>query len=340
MKKKIVIMGGCQRYDEITFLRGFSIFTIVLMHLMQLFIPKLPTIVNTAAALGGTGVHVFFFCSGFGLYLSYIRKRTSYSLFLKKRFTKVYIPYVIVVIVSFFIPLIEVEGNRVLALISHLLLFKMFLPAYEESFGPFWFISTLFQFYLLFVPLCHFREKAGKKVFYSICIITSIVWWLFTGLSGLNTIRVIGSFFAQYLWEFALGMLFAECLNDGVNIEINNVVLVFVMVLGLGLEGILALKGSFLKAFNDVPALIGYGSLGLLLFQVLAIRNIGKKIGVFSYEWYLVHILVFTVFFGIIQPHDLKAQIITSVIAFLLSIFIAIGYRWLIQKTKITNMTK
>lgn len=50
------------------FLRGFSIFTIVLMHLVQCY--PLPGFLMKASSMGGAGVHVFILCSGFGLYLS------------------------------------------------------------------------------------------------------------------------------------------------------------------------------------------------------------------------------------------------------------------------------
>lgn len=87
-----------KRLDVVDFLRGFSIFTIVLMHLVQSY--PLPDFLQNATSLGGAGVHVFILCSGFGLYLSSLYKPLTYGKFLKRRFSKVYIPYLIVVIVS------------------------------------------------------------------------------------------------------------------------------------------------------------------------------------------------------------------------------------------------
>ena len=68
----IKIEGGQQRYSLIDFAKGFSILTIILMHLLQSFVSELPTLLKTAMSLGGTGVHIFIFCSGFGLYLSHL----------------------------------------------------------------------------------------------------------------------------------------------------------------------------------------------------------------------------------------------------------------------------
>lgn len=171
MKGKIVVQGGYHQYDEISFLKGFSITTIVLMHLIQLFMASsLPVWLVKAASFGGTGVHAFFLCSGFGLYLSYKKNQMSYFGFLKKRFLKIYIPYIIVIIISFFVPLIEVNGNRTIALLSHIFLFKMFSPLYEESFGPFWFISTIVHLYIVFIPLCTLKIKSAPS-FFALCVV-------------------------------------------------------------------------------------------------------------------------------------------------------------------------
>lgn len=93
MKKHLVI---------IDFLRGFAIFTIVLMHLLQSY--QIPNILYKIFSFGGAGVHVFILCSGFGLYLSYLYKPLKYADFLKRRFTKVYLPYIIVIVISALIP--------------------------------------------------------------------------------------------------------------------------------------------------------------------------------------------------------------------------------------------
>lgn len=95
MRKILKIAGGYGYYDEITFLKGFSIMTTVLMHYLQN--GSFPGLINTAFSIGGTGVHIFFFCSGFGLYISYMEKPLGYTEFIKNRLLKIYIPYIIIV---------------------------------------------------------------------------------------------------------------------------------------------------------------------------------------------------------------------------------------------------
>lgn len=75
-----------KKIEIIDYLRGFSIFTIVLMHLIQSY--PIPQIIRTASSFGGAGVHVFILCSGFGLYLSHFKQATIIHKFSKKKIYK------------------------------------------------------------------------------------------------------------------------------------------------------------------------------------------------------------------------------------------------------------
>lgn len=132
-----------KKIEIIDYLRGFSIFTIVLMHLIQSY--PIPQIIRTASSFGGAGVHVFILCSGFGLYLSHLNKPLSYINFLKRRFIKVYIPYIAIILLSACIPCYASSENKFIELLSHIFLFKMFNESLEGSLGyQMWFISTIY----------------------------------------------------------------------------------------------------------------------------------------------------------------------------------------------------
>ena len=69
---EIILIG--KKVLAIDYLKGFSIFTIALMHLISMM-SAMPSSIKTLSAIGGTGVHVFFVCSGIGLYMMiYIKK--------------------------------------------------------------------------------------------------------------------------------------------------------------------------------------------------------------------------------------------------------------------------
>lgn len=148
-----------KKVEVVDFLRGFAIFTIAMMHLVQ---GSLTGALNKAAAFGGAGVHVFILVSGFGLYLSYLRKPLGYGEFLKKRFGKVYWPYAIAVI-SWMLWILVSRGTLMWQeVLSHLLLYKMFIHDLDVSFCyPYWFISTIIQFYLCWPLIVRVARVGG-----------------------------------------------------------------------------------------------------------------------------------------------------------------------------------
>ena len=103
MNNKIIIRGNNNNYFEIIdFMKGFSILTIVFMHLIQDYLTNVPALIQKASSFGGTGVHIFFFfCSGFGLFIMQRKKGYSFVEFIKSRFLKYIYLIFFVVLVSF-----------------------------------------------------------------------------------------------------------------------------------------------------------------------------------------------------------------------------------------------
>ena len=148
-----------KKLEVIDFLRGIAIFTIVLMHCVQGY---LDGVMYKAVSLGGAGVHVFILCSGFGLYLSYMNKPLGYLDFLRKRFGKVYFPYIIVIGFYAVWGLISSGSVNWAAVASHVFLYKMFDNELDISLCyPFWFISTIIQFYIFFPQIMRLIRIRG-----------------------------------------------------------------------------------------------------------------------------------------------------------------------------------
>lgn len=274
-------------------------------------------------------------CSGMGLYFSYLNKKIKFIEFIKKRWTKIYIPYIIVVFISFLCHWMYLGNDRLSAFISHIFLYKMFIPKYEESFGiQFWFISTIIQFYLLFIPMCKLKEKIdNNKLFLSMGLLISVFWWIICYVLNVSDIRVWNSFCLQYIWEFSFGMVLADEFKKGKIYKIYILQLFFVAVVGLGLQAGLAMYLDKFKLFNDIPALFGYSALSLLLMNIKLIKKVCVIISKFSYELFLIHILVFKTVFQIIQFNSLTMQIIEALIAFILSLICAFIYNRLINNS-------
>ena len=326
-------LNADNRIPEMSYLKGFSIFTIALMHLMDMM-PSMPPRINTLAAIGGTGAHVFFLCSGIGLYLSYLKRKMDYAEFLKKRFIKIYIPYILVIILSFFLPWMYHRDDRFLALLSHIFLFKMFVPRFESSFGTqFWFLSTIIQLYLLFIPMCLLKEKLrNNKLFFGLFLGVSVCWWILCYALGIANERIWSSFCLQYIWEFALGIVLADAFAKGKVYRTNQFVLLIVAVAGIGLQAGMAVVSDELTVFNDIPALFGYGALALLLMNLSPIRKAAIWLSDFSYEYYLVHILVFETLYHITGKSGLMQQCVVGCIGILLAIGAAFLYHKLIRR--------
>lgn len=334
MSKYMEIKIENNRISEINYLKGFSILTIVIMHLIQGYITGLPTILHKLTAFGGSGVHVFFLCSGIGLYLSYIKNKLTFKEFIIKRISKIYIPYIIIVIISFLVPWLYTENDRLIALFSHVFLFKMFFEQYEQSFGvQFWFVSTIIQLYVLFIPMCKIKQKIkNNKMFLSIFLIISVIWWLFVYIVNLGKIRIWNSFCLQYIWEFAFGMVIADYFYHHKKIKIRYIYLFILTFVGIGLQFIMVYFSDTLKVFNDIPSLIGYGGLALILCNIPFFNKIITKVSYFSYELFLIHILIFEIVFHIANFDQMIFKVITGIVAVIISLICAWGYHQFVAK--------
>lgn len=322
------------RIKVVDFLKGYSIFTIVIFHLFQLF--PLPGIAAKAINFGGSGVHVFVLCSGFGLCLSQLGKPLGYLQFLKKRFLKIYLPYTIVILLSAAVPFVYLYNDKGMAALSHLFLFKMFNERWMGSFGyQLWFISMILQFYIVFPVLFFFVKKyKWKSVIASLFI--SLLWATLVGWLGKSELRVWNSFFLQYLWEFVLGMMFAVKFRE--NPEFIKIpplkYLIVLAVAGIAIVGITGIKGGIFKLYNDVPSLVGYLSFALLVYyagtKIKWINDFFLYTNRFSYEWYLVHVLVFITIFHFTK--DVLPIMVTGILALVSSYGFAIVYHNILKR--------
>lgn len=293
-----------KQLELVNFAKGLAISAIVLFHLIYAYL-DVPGILATASKFGGAGIHVFFICSGFGLTLSSLRRPLGWKAFFQKRLRKVYVPYILVILVSAALPYMYSGEDRLAAVLSHVFLYKMFVPAYIISFGAqFWFVSTIIQFYFVFPLLDRGRSTLGSGKFLRICGALSLIWMTVTAVTGLYQERIWGSFFLQYLWEFALGMCLGALHHQGAldRRRISLPITGAVTLAALLLYGLMALKGGVLSAFNDVFGAAAMGGICLLLYQIKSLRSVFVWINSFSYELFLVHILIFSTCEYLLSP--------------------------------------
>ena len=286
-----------KRFEIIEFLKGYSIFTIVVFHYLQTL--DIPRPYNLAIYFGGTGVHLFVLLSGLGLYLSYLRRPVTYRTYLKKRLSKVYLPYILIVLLSAAISLLyPIYKNSLYALGGHLFIYKMFDEDIIGSYGyQLWFISMILQFYLVFYAIVYVKERFSNVVFMAICLAVSLGWASLVFLLGKGSYRVWNSFFLQYLWEFGAGMVIASLLhrNVSLNFKVRGIYALTIGIACCMLYAAMAvLLGRLGGLLNDIPALIGYSLLGIWIYQLRndTITHFFLFTGKVSFSLYLLHILI------------------------------------------------
>lgn len=165
-------------------------------------------------------------------------------------------------------------------------------------------------------------------------MLISLAWATFTTLAGLDDDRVWNSFFLPYLWEFVLGMWLAKVYfehPEKIKIHSYNI-LCMTMVVGLGLTGVTDFVGGIWKSYNDIPSLVGYMSLALIIYKfgITWINRFFEYTNKVSYEWYLIHILVFSIYFKFVRgvlPFYMDWGILM-----LASYGVAIGYNYVYKK--------
>ena len=287
-----------KRFEIVDFLKGYAILGIVLFHYFQYL--KFNAPFDEIIAFGGTGIHLFILLSGFGLYGSYLSKPVHYFGFLKKRVSKIYVPYIVVVFISAILAIfIPIYHNSLYALTGHVLLYKMFDETIVGSYGyHLWFISMILQFYLTFHLIMWLKSKLTVNAFLLVCLLISFVWVTLTLLLYKENDRVWNSFFLQYFWEFAVGMVIADRVAKRKRLigeDFSLIKLILIAAVNCVIYAWLAVEGGRIgKLLNDPFALIGYAALALLIFK-LKVKLVNKVfifIGEISLSVYLLHILV------------------------------------------------
>lgn len=299
-------MRPSKTIEYIDFAKGYAMLSIVLYHYFQKM--GLHGGLDKAIIFGGTGIHLFFVLSGFGLTLS---RPTGWMDFYKRRLSKIYIPFAVALTLSFIADhFFGFFGSGWDAWLAGIFMVHGAKSAWIESFGGhFWFIATILEFYLLYPLLVRWNARLGHPWgFWGLSLLLSACWWELLFLTGNETNRLWCGFFPQFLWEFVLGMVLAQTYQG--QLPASNTPVIrgdfwtysLGQCLGVGLffialMAVMVVKmGDIGRLFNEIPALIGYTALSVFVYQISAlyfpkIKNGLLWLGKISFSIYLVHIL-------------------------------------------------
>ena len=311
----------------ISFSRGYAILTIILFHYLK-DLPLAPGLIKVVN-LGGGGVHLFIFASGFGLALS---RYEGTKKFFTKRLKKVYVPYALTVMLIFliniFIPVYPNDGW--LALISHIFLFKMFYENLEVSFGPhFWFLSTIIQFYLFFPLIRLLVGYLNPRSAFFASLTLSLTYSLAIVFLEFEDIRIYNSFFLQYLWEFVLGMIVAKSNILDRLLHFRTIFYgIFACVSYLIMWLMVKYLGDIGKNLNDIFSFTGYVCLSIIMYKLSESFEIVKRgflsIELFSYPLFLVHYLTYDLAKIILFKDNMPVAVVPLIL--ILTLLVAFFY--------------
>lgn len=325
-------MKTFKRVEVIDFFRGLSIVGVVMYHLISLYMTSLPSIIKYAANVGSSGVLIFFFCSGFSLHYSQQQKPVTIMDFLKKKISNIYLPYMAVIFISALIPVMvtPVGGNRVVAVLSHVFQFRIFNNMYFDCFGGhWWYMGTLFQFFLMFFILERIMKKIGEARYLIFCCMISISYVICLVIFDCENSRILSRVCFKYLFEYGFGMVVANAHLSGrlSKYKIKQSELFWVGIIGVVLLGISS-KNAIGRLLNDVPGFIGIVCLFYWLYRLENnwINHIILWFGNISFEWYLTHMLIFSCVF-MLSDGTIKADFMCATIALVTSCLAALIFK-------------
>lgn len=257
-----------------SYARLLAVLMIVIFHLTDSIYKIYPlffdSIFLSATHVGSQGIHFFFFSSAFFIYLKYEHLIMYNNIFLKwllSRLKKIYPNYLasIILIVLLYLSFTDYIFSWESIIISILPIIKNLSQHYIHSInGNFWFLHTLIEFYIVF-PFVTAMFQLMKKIYfilliYAITICYILLYTLFLNIDS-SSLNPFTSFFVNYLYDFAFGMLLADYLKKN-DITFSAKTHIFFVVTIISFEYIgylLSQVGPLGRNINDLffsPAII------------------------------------------------------------------------------------
>ncbi len=256
-------------------LMGIATIMIIICHIVGNDV-LLPPIVSKVLTLGNYGVDIFLFLSGLGLYYSLQNNHTSISSWYKRRYIRIFVPYLIATLPCCIIRM-YLGDFSVLDTILSLTTLDFWIFARGA-----WFVSAIVPIYFFTPYLSRFIESRKNKLIWVVVIISVLLM-----LSEINIINHPIYENIQFVMRrtpmFVLGLYMAVYIKEGREINIFNAVMIticsIISYLFLGIYTALSL-----------PILIALGYFVNYIHNRAIIDNALKFMGIISLESYLMNI--------------------------------------------------
>lgn len=262
--------------DDIDVIKGIATCFVMIAHMineLKISEVKISFFLDILTVIGGMGVLLFFFVSGYGIYKGYSDRKPTWK-FWKRRLIKMYIPCIIIQFLFAIIDAWQLQDIEV-----ETILLRSFLGA--------WFIDVILIEYMIFF-VTWILSKNNKSILVGLSFVLSII------VAALFCYFNFDPRWYNGLLLFPIGMLFAWKEKSICNyIEskwFKCLLLYFIMFLVLG-GGFTFGKGSLWADFLKVASGISLCMIVCIIYRKVKIDSlimmfIGRK----SLYFYLIHL--------------------------------------------------
>lgn len=208
-----------QQKNAITIVRVLSMLMIITCHILQGYN-------RPSAFLFNVGVQIFFLLSGF-LYGKIEIK--SITLFVKKRFVKLYVPFILIVLCCAMVYMIfNMADISIRTIVPYILNIQGFVGEGIAGLNHLWFLSVLMICYLI-TPIAQ-KILKYKSIWF-------VVVWIILCIIEFGVIQKMQSV-AAWVMLYLLGMFWGKNENKWINIGllVTSTIISFVMMCFLKME--------------------------------------------------------------------------------------------------------
>lgn len=348
-----------QRVEILDVFRGIAILMVVLFHFTARLPPASLNVTGMPAPpvfFGWIGVYFFFAISGYCIFLT-LEKSATVSVFLARRFSRIYPAYLAAAILLFlyglaaYLPSVPSAQYRVNTpgLIDLFINFFFVGEIGEWVNGSFWSIAVEVKFYLLvgLLALLFADHRKLVTVFSWLSLVLAPLWiiidqggYLLKGTHDAGKLLAFLSI-APYLPFFAIGILGRMRLQRKMptmrllvaNLALAALVILLQATATSGMDEILAAVISVL-AFLGLMALFLRFVGGHALPHIPLLSQALAGIGFYSFSWYLLHEnlgISFLVTLDRLMPAPL-AVVIAMLATFTIAYVFAQVFEWRLRK--------
>jgi len=242
-------------------------------------------------SLGDKGVELFIIASGFGLYLSYLRKKPTWLEFYKRRVIRVLSLYWAACLVIYAVFPVTLKH-----LLLNVFLVQIFTRSYIV-FGAMWFIGYLFFLYLLF-PLfvLAFKNEYVKWGLFAASFFLTPLWLDLVKLMGFKPVGIPPT---AYWQVFLLGMLLADSVHNKrtvhrclINASVGALALVFLGA-ALFLVSYHVSYGAFMQRVIGILIFLSLSLFTPLIERFKPLMRASGRLAYAAYAIFLTHMIIF-----------------------------------------------